>query len=213
MAVFVLVHGGFHGGWRWKKVVPYLRNNGHKVYTPTLTGLGERSHLATPDIGLDTYIMDVVNVLQRRLLWRSGTIHLLYEDLQNVVLVGHSFCGIVITGVAETMPERLDKLVYLDAFAPNNGQSFYDLIDNSAVEYFEKAVQKNGFLKWSDLTDLEQPFGVSDPSDIAWIKSKMTPQPGKCCRQAVKFTKKAALDIPKVYIRCTKNPVRYNDVC
>src|SRR6266511_4363097 len=109
MAVFVLVHGGFHGGWCWRRVAALLRAAGHEVYTPTLTGLGERAHLATPDIGLDTHIRDVLGVLA-------------FEDLRDVVLVGHSMAGMVVTGVAERAPDRLAHLVYLDASVPRDGE-------------------------------------------------------------------------------------------
>src|SRR5881409_3342030 len=102
MATFVLVHGGFHGGWCWKRVTPLLRAAGHEVYTPTLTGLGERAHLLTRDVGLATHVQDVINVLT-------------YEELTDLLLVGHSYGGMVITGVAERLPARVRQLVYLDA--------------------------------------------------------------------------------------------------
>ena len=105
MAIFVLVHGARHGGWCWQRVARLLRAAGHDVYTPTLTGLGERAHLLSPAIGLDTHIKDILGVL-------------FYEDLRDVVLVGHSSAGMVITGVAEQTAERLRHLVYLDAFVP-----------------------------------------------------------------------------------------------
>src|ERR687885_315704 len=110
MATYVLVHGGWHGGWCWRKVVPLLRRHGHEVYTPTLTGLGERSHLAHPLVDLETHVTDVVNVL-------------FYEDLREVILLGHSNGGTLITAVAERVPERLAHLVYLDAFVPEDGQA------------------------------------------------------------------------------------------
>src|SRR5215211_1043953 len=115
MATFVLVAGAWHGGWCWRKVTPLLRAAGHEVFAPTLTGLGERSHLAHPDVGLTTHIQDIVNLLE-------------YEDLNDVVLVGHSYSGMVITGVAEQVPGRLAHLVYLDAFVPENGQALVDLL-------------------------------------------------------------------------------------
>src|SRR5262245_42054376 len=113
--VFVLVHPAWHGGWVWTKVVPLLRQKGHLVFTPTLTGLGERSHLARPDIGLDVHVTDVINVLK-------------YEDLHDVVLVGHSSSGAVITGVADRAPTPIALVVYLDAFVPEDGQAVLDLI-------------------------------------------------------------------------------------
>src|SRR5438128_128006 len=102
MATFVLVHGAWHGGWCWKRVTPLLRAAGHEVYATTLTGLGERVHLASPNVGLALHVQDVVGVLE-------------YEDLRDVILVGHSYGGIVISGVADRVPERLRHLVYLDA--------------------------------------------------------------------------------------------------
>src|SRR5690606_951056 len=105
---FVLVHGAWHGGWCWSRLASLLRAAGHNVYTPTLTGLGERNHLLNNDVGLQTFVDDIVNVL-------------VWEDLQDVILVGHSFAGVVITGVADVMPERIRQLVYLDAFILESG--------------------------------------------------------------------------------------------
>ena len=174
-------------------------DRGHEVYTPTLTGLGERVHLAAKGIELDTHIMDVVNVIR-------------YENLDDVILVGHSYGGIVITGVAEAIPERLRRLVYLDASTPKNGQSGLDTLERGIREHFEDRARKDGFFRWADFSDPDQPFGVTNPSDIAWIKVKMTPHPIKTIQQAVKFAKSSALAIPKVYIRCTKNPHRPSEV-
>src|SRR3989442_14761608 len=110
MTTFVLVHGASTGGWYWAPVRQLLRAAGHEVYTPTLTGLGERSHLLSRGIGLDTHVQDVVNVLA-------------YEDLRNVVLAGHSYSGMVITGVADRAPDRIAHLVYVDAVVPHHGES------------------------------------------------------------------------------------------
>jgi pimeloyl-ACP methyl ester carboxylesterase len=114
-ATFVLIHGAWHGGWCWKKLTPLLRAAGHEVYTPTLTGLADRAHLLSPQIGLNTHIADISALLE-------------YEDLHNVILVGHSDGGMVITGVAEVAAQRLAHLVFLDAFVPQDGQSLFDTI-------------------------------------------------------------------------------------
>src|SRR5438132_4781326 len=115
MATFVVVPGASAGAWSWNRlVIPMLRRKGHDVYAVTLTGLGERIHLASPEVDLETHIQDVVNVL-------------FYEDLRDVVLVGHSYGGMVITGVADRAPERLRQLVYLDAAVPSDGQAIADL--------------------------------------------------------------------------------------
>ena len=110
MATYVLVHGGAHGGWCYQRVARILRAAGHDVYTPTMTGLGERSHLVGPDVDLDLHIRDICAVLQ-------------YEDLRDVILVGHSYGGMVITGVADRAADRVGRLVYLDAATPVNDQS------------------------------------------------------------------------------------------
>ena len=115
MATFVIVHGAWSGGHAWRWVRPRLRAAGHEVFTPALTGLGERSHLASAQVDLDTHIQDVLGVLE-------------FEDLDQVVLVGHSSGGMVITGVADRAPQRLAQLVYLDAEVPADGQSEFDLL-------------------------------------------------------------------------------------
>src|SRR5438270_3797739 len=112
---YVLVHPAWHGGWCWRKVKPLLEAKGHEVHTPTLTGLGERSHLARPDVGLETHVQDILNVLK-------------YEDLGGIALLGHSSSGAVITGVSDRAPERIAQLIYLDAFVPENGQSLMDIV-------------------------------------------------------------------------------------
>jgi pimeloyl-ACP methyl ester carboxylesterase len=114
MSTYVLVHGAWGGSFGWRKVRPLLQQAGHQVFTPSLTGLGERAHLATPDVNLTTHVQDVANAI-----W--------YEDLSDIILVGHSYGGMVVTGVADRMPERIRHLVYLDAFLPSDGQSLYDV--------------------------------------------------------------------------------------
>jgi pimeloyl-ACP methyl ester carboxylesterase len=114
MSTYVLVHGAWGGSFGWHKVRPLLQQAGHAVFTPSLTGLGERAHLATPEVNLTTHIQDVTNAI-----W--------YEDLSDIILVGHSYGGMVVTGVADRMPERIQHLVYLDAFLPTDGQSLYDM--------------------------------------------------------------------------------------
>jgi pimeloyl-ACP methyl ester carboxylesterase len=114
MSTYVLVHGAWGGSYGWNKVRPRLQQAGHTVFTPSLTGQGERAHLATPEVNLSTHIQDVANTI-----W--------YEDLSDIILVGHSYGGMVVTGVAERMPERVQHLVYLDAFLPADGQSLFDM--------------------------------------------------------------------------------------
>jgi pimeloyl-ACP methyl ester carboxylesterase len=122
--VIVFVHGAWAGGWHYTKVEPLLEEAGFKVYRPTMTGLGERVHLAREDVGLSTHIEDIVNAL-------------LFEDLHDVVLVGHSYGGMVVSGVADRVPERLRRLVYLDAIVPENGESVMDLAGDAIFSMAE----------------------------------------------------------------------------
>ena len=110
MATFVLAHGAWHGGWCWRKIIPFLEAASHQVYAPSLTGLAERASLLTPDIGLDTHIQDIVGVLEEK-------------NLHDVILVGHSYGAMVITGAVDQVPERIAHLVYLDTFVPRDGES------------------------------------------------------------------------------------------
>jgi pimeloyl-ACP methyl ester carboxylesterase len=123
------VHGAWGGGWDWKHVDQLLTADGYKVYRPTLTGQGERSHLASTNIDLDTHIQDIVNVI-------------VWEDLHDVVLVGHSYGGMVITGVADRVPDRIRRLVYVDAFVPDNGESANEITIAPAL----KKPVTNGFV-------------------------------------------------------------------
>ena len=129
--IYVIVHGAWGGGWGFKKVDSLLTSKGFIVYRPTLTGQGERVHLAAPDLGLSTHIKDVVNTI-------------LYEDLHNVILVGHSYGGMVITGVADSLPGRITKLIYIDAFIPENGECVLKIWDSHEGELKKMVV--NGFM-------------------------------------------------------------------
>ncbi len=136
MATYVLVHGACHGGWCWRRVAELLRAAGHEVFAPTLTGLGDRAHLAHRGIDLDTHIQDVAAVLT-------------YEELREVVLVGHSYAGLVITGVAERAANRLAQLVYLDAAVPRDGEAGLDLFapeEVAAMRAVKAALDPTGTL-------------------------------------------------------------------
>jgi pimeloyl-ACP methyl ester carboxylesterase len=200
MATYLLVHGGGHGGWCYKKVAKFLRAAGHEVYTPTLTGLGERSHLVGPHIDLDLQINDVVQILQ-------------YEDLSDVILAGHSYGGMVITGVADRAPERIQRLVYLDAAHPYNGQS---LCDNAPEPMaFTKSGLRvvNGvdLVLWPDAISPEF-FGISDPADVAWTAARLTPHPWKCFTQKLILRDEAAVRrIPRTNINCSESLARSSD--
>ncbi|HEV2121876.1 MAG TPA: alpha/beta fold hydrolase [Chloroflexota bacterium] len=191
MASFVLVHGAWHGGWCWQRVAARLRAAGHEVCCPTLTGLGERTHLLLPSIDLDTHIQDVVNVLA-------------YEDLTGVVLVGHSYAGAVVTGVADRTVEQLIHLVYLDAFIPHDGEALFDLHPPPMRE----AMRARSDTEGEGWQLLPPPFsgaalfGITDPADIAWVQRKLTPQPRAPHEQPLRLRCPAGSGLPRTFIYC-----------
>lgn len=193
MANYVLVHGGWFGGWCWDKVVPLLQAAGHSVYTPTLTGLGEQAALLTPEIGLDTHIQDVVNLMET-------------NDLQQVILVGHSYSGMVITGVADRVPGRIAHLVYLDAVVPRDGQS---LADTAAFvgTFLRREANINGD-GWRVNPPRGGTFGITKEPDLSRVRSKLTPQSLKTFLQPVHITHPDAVAaIPHTFIECTRRGV------
>jgi pimeloyl-ACP methyl ester carboxylesterase len=159
MATFVLVHGGFHGGWCWRRVARLLRAAGHEVFTPTLTGLGDRSHLAHLPINLSTHISDLVNVLN-------------WEDLNDVVLCGHSYGGMVIAGAAEHSPTRINSLVFLDASVPEDGDSIMSTMPFAKL-FIAQAARFGGLMAPPASAEV---LGVNE-ADRAWVDSKTTPHP------------------------------------
>lgn len=169
---FVLVHGAWGGGWTYQALDRLLSRQGHLVYRPTLTGLGERVHLASPEITLDTHIEDVVNVI-------------LYEDLHDVTLVGHSYGGMVVTGVADRVPERIAQLIYLDAVVPANGDSLLD-IHRKRADMLEKLTQ-NGFVRFPRDTRGDPP-----PKNVS--------QPLKTVTEALQLRHETPPAIPTAYI-------------
>jgi pimeloyl-ACP methyl ester carboxylesterase len=189
----VLVHGAYAGGWIWRKVIPLLREAGHDVYATTATGMGDRVHLADPAINLDTYITDVVNVLK-------------FEDLHEVTLVGWSFGGTIITGVAEQVPERLARLVYFDANMPTDGQSNYDFLgrNDEFVGSQYRYGQEIGMPGFEPVpTDAIQSL-TKDPADAAWLLERLVPQPMATESQPITLGNPAAAALPRAFIFCTE---------
>ena len=171
MATFVLVHGAFDGGWCYRKVARLLRAAGHEVFAPTLTGLGERSHLRHAAINLDTHIQDILNVIA-------------WEGLEEVILCGHSAGGMVVMGVADAIPEKLAAVVYLDAFIPEDGQSAMDILDPARVPGMLKAAGTLGGA-WVPAPTTSS---ADDPADRAWVVAKMTAHPFASLVQAIRLT-------------------------
>jgi pimeloyl-ACP methyl ester carboxylesterase len=166
-------------------MTPMLRAAGHEVYTPTLTGLGEREHLSSRSIGLNTHITDVVNLM-------------LMEDLKDVILVGHSYAGIVVTGAADRSPVRVKTLVYLDAFVPEDGKSLADYVPPERRPPFEQTGKEKGFYDPFPLA----PFGVTKPEDVAWAQPRLRKQPAPTFLQPLKL-RGGTPKMPRVFIRAT----------
>jgi len=173
MTTFVLVHGAWHGGWCWRRVAEVLQRAGHRVFTPTLTGLGERSHLLRPGIDLDLHILDIVNVLK-------------WEGLREVVLCGHSYGGMVVTGVADAVAERLAALVYLDAFVPRDGEAVVELLLAERRSGLEQDRRRHGD-GWRLTPVPAAAFGVTDPADQAWVDGACTAQPWATLTQPIRL--------------------------
>jgi pimeloyl-ACP methyl ester carboxylesterase len=171
MATFVLVHGAWHGSWCWKRVRKALQAQGHDVFTPTLTGVAERSHLLSPQVSLDTHIADVVNLIR-------------WEELSDVVLCGHSYGGCVITGVADQVPDRLRSLVYLDAFILENGQGLHDVLppEVAGLQVEGSAAAGDG---WR-VPPISAEFFRVNPEDRAWVDRQCTPQSLATFRQRLR---------------------------
>jgi pimeloyl-ACP methyl ester carboxylesterase len=172
MANYVLVHGAWHGSWCWRRVRRRLREAGHDVFTPTLTGVGERSHLNSREINLETHIADVVNLIR-------------WEELSEVILCGHSYGGCVISGAADQIPERIGALVYLDAFVLENGESLFDLAGEAADRMREQARTTGDGWKVAPIP--AEVFGVN-AADRAWVNAQCTPQPLACFEQKIRLT-------------------------
>ena len=189
MTTYVLVHGAWHGGWCWRKVRAVLEASAADVYTPTLTGLGERVHLASRDISLDTHIADVVGVLEA-------------EDLSDVVLVGHSYAGIVVTAVADRAAGRVARLVYLDAVVPGDGQCLYDRAPPQLRTHFEEQARIAGE-GWQVPASVAtaQFLGLRAEEDVRWVMPKLTPHPIRTFREAVRLSAHFP-QMPRTYINC-----------
>ncbi len=186
---FVLIHGAWHGGWCWRRVADLLEAKGHKVYSPTLTGLADRSHLLSKDVVLDTHIADIVNLIK-------------WEELKDICLVAHSYGGWPSSGALEQIGDRVSSIVWLDAFKPENGQKGVDYASEFSRKAMEEAVAKG-------TPGRKEPppsaFGVNE-KDQAWVASKLTDQPNGVATQPIKLTGAREKIAKKTYIRAPKYP-------
>jgi pimeloyl-ACP methyl ester carboxylesterase len=187
VTTYVLVHGAWHGGWAWQRVVPALRAEGHEVHTPTLAGVSDRAHLLSRAITLGTHVEDITAYLEA-------------YDLSDVVLVGHSYGGQVISGVADRVPERIRVRVYLDAFLPDDGEAAVDLMTAPIAQHYRDSVAEHGF-GWLIPPRPLQAFGVTEEADLAWLTPRLTPHPWPTFTEPIRLTGAGDV-VPGVYIEC-----------
>lgn len=185
---YVLVHGAWHGGWCWRRVSDRLTAAGHRVFCPTLTGLGERAHLLSREVNMTVHIADVVGLLEA-------------EELEGVVLVGHSYGGIVITGVAARAKARLRQLVYLDSAIVEDGESWSSAHTPQIQAERRKLAEPSGGVSMP--VPKAEVFGLRDPQDLAWVQRRMTPQPFAPYDQKMNWGGPVGNGVPKLYVDCT----------
>jgi pimeloyl-ACP methyl ester carboxylesterase len=184
---FVLVHGAWHGGWKWRFVRPLLQRAGHDAFAPSLTGLGERRHLARSDIDLDTHIADILSILEM-------------EDLRDVVLVGHSYGGMVITGAADRAPQRISRLVYLDAFVPANGKCLLDYALPERAARMREEGERTGSVAPPPLSL----WGITQQEHIDYATPREVRHPYRTMAQRLRMTNENAWNrLPKTFIHCS----------
>jgi pimeloyl-ACP methyl ester carboxylesterase len=188
-STFVLVHGAWHGGWCWRRVSDLLEKKGHKVFTPTMTGLGERSHLVNANVNLATHITDIVNVIK-------------WEGLSNIVLVGHSYGGVIVSGVAEQVQPAIASIVFLDAFVPDDGARLADSSSQPVREAIAAATQRG------ETTLKPVPAAVFrvNEKDRAWVDAMCTPPPIVTLNEKVTLTGARERIAKKAYIRAKGYP-------
>ncbi len=174
MSAIVLVSGAWHGGWCWDRVAPTLRAAGHDVYTPTLSGLSDRAHILNPSVGLSTHIEDVTALIEA-------------HDLTDVTIVGHSYAGQVITGVADARSERISHRIYLDAFVGDDGDAAIDLLPDKIAGHYRESVRDSGF-GWLVPTRSLKVLGVTEDADLEWLRPRLTPHPWKTYTEPLRLT-------------------------
>ena len=188
MANFVLVHGAWHGGWCWQRVASGLQQHGHRVHVVTLTGLGERAHLLAPAITLDTHVDDVISTIE-------------VEELHDVILVVHSYAGMIGTAVADRLGKRLKHLVYVDAVLPKPGESWSST--HSAATQQQRLSAAHAVTLFSFPPPDPAVFGLHD-EDYDWVKRRQTPHPGNTYQAPLEFDVNRVAAIPRTFISCTQ---------
>ena len=184
-ATFLVCHGAWSAGWAWKKMHPLMAARGHRLVTPSYTGLGERAHMAGPSIDLETHIQDILNVIK-------------YEDLHDIVLIGHSYGGMVATGVADRARDVVSQLIYIDAFVPDDGQSLLDLNEPARVRMQELARAGDGYRVPPNPTPPDTP-----QADLDWLTARRVDMPIKCFETKLRL-QGGTLTLPRSYIYATR---------
>lgn len=195
MSTYLLVHGAWHSGQCWERVVPSLTSAGHRVLNPSLTGYGDKVHLLGPEVGLHTHVDDIVGLITE-------------EDLTDVILVGHSYAGLVISSAANQLPDRIAHLVYLDAMVPRDGESAADA-QPATRALIDRTVNSDSPWRVPPFPEMPPPFGlfgVTDPADIDWLRTMLSDQPVRCLQERVRLDNPAVNTIPRTHIHCTVQP-------
>jgi pimeloyl-ACP methyl ester carboxylesterase len=185
---FLVAHGAWSAGWSWRKMHPLITNAGHRLITPSYTGLGERAHLANSSIDLEVHIQDLLAVIK-------------YEQLHNIVLVAHSYGGMVATAVIDRVPELISKLIYVDAFVPKNGESLFDLVSPQTRKRMQDSAKQDQGWRVAP----NPPPADTAAEDLQWIEARRGAHPIKCFEEPVRL-KNGDTKIPRSYIRCTRLP-------
>jgi pimeloyl-ACP methyl ester carboxylesterase len=195
MTTYLLVHGAWHSARAWDRVVPLLEAAGHRALAPSLTGSGDKAHLLGPGVGLQTHVADVVSLIED-------------EDLTDVVLVGHSYAGLVVTSAADTVPHRIAHLVYLDAMVPEDGETAVDVMPVNRHAVDRARASADGW-RVPPMPELPPPhglFGVTDPADVARLRAQLVDLPVLCLQQPVHLSDPATRAIPRTHIHSTVVP-------
>jgi len=204
MANFVLVPGFWIGGWAWRDVTKILRENGHEVFPVTLTGVGERIHLASAETNLDTHAADVINLIK-------------YNELEDVYLAGHSYGGVVITQIADLIPEKIAKLIYVDSAPLPDGAAHAEFYSPEQIEKFENSMRENGTdwqLPLPSWKDMDEGNNIKDLTgdDKKTIEKLATPQPFNASRQKLSLKNPKRRDLPKLAIWCESGSDEINEL-
>jgi pimeloyl-ACP methyl ester carboxylesterase len=187
MSSFVFVHGAWHGGWSWRLVADRLAERGHEVHTPSLTGLGDRAHLGGPHVALETHLQDIVSLIQS-------------HDLQQVVLVGHSYGGIIVRATADRLFERVSELIYVDALVPEDGESAATLVgEQIASDWQSRPRAANGTIPHSDVSR----WGIVDRRQHAWVTARVCGHPLRTLFETVSLSDHRAAALPTTYVHCS----------